>query len=530
MQMKRVATVALVAIVSTTQFLCAQTAKPPSPAVAAPGSVMAQALMLQGTMAEWHTTADGHDIKLLRSSVESMMKSHPPSTDEALAYAPALITLYRVYQGAALWTSVTALHDALLARLKNGATLSPEERYYAAVFLAEYSATVHEDFAAVEEIVLPGATLDTAKSIAVRTDASAWQLAALVDTLEWLPADAPQYAALLPELQSVAAGAAKAPADAGGAVAARLRSYAFLKAIRLGWLPQSAESAAVKAATAMHEQPAVDTKGQNIREAGAAMLLSSELDQVSTEAKAQGKMVVMDGWFNSQKRKDPKGNEELFHYKWNVDDNSGFSFFGRAFQRYGAKLSVLAEEPTLATLNDASVYLIVSPDIPAKNPKPNYVNKQDVEAITTWVSNGGVLVLMMNDNTNTEFEHLNTLSERFGIHFNAVLKNTVEGMKYEQGKVVITGNTGVFAGPHTAYMKEICTISTQEPAKPVLRDQLHDSGDVYMAVATYGKGTVYAVVDPWLYNEYVDGRKLPAEFDQYASAKDLAGWLLGQAK
>ncbi len=49
-----------------------------------------------------------------------------------------------------------------------------------------------------------------------------------------------------------------------------------------------------------------------------------------------------------------------------------------------------------------------------------------------------------------------------------------------------------------------------------------------MAVSKFGRGTVFVVGDPWLYNEYVDGRKLPAEFDNYKAANDLAQWLLQQ--
>jgi unsaturated rhamnogalacturonyl hydrolase len=49
-----------------------------------------------------------------------------------------------------------------------------------------------------------------------------------------------------------------------------------------------------------------------------------------------------------------------------------------------------------------------------------------------------------------------------------------------------------------------------------------------MATAKFGKGTVFATVDPWLYNEYTDGRKLPAEYDNYAAGKDLARWIFAQ--
>ena len=65
-----------------------------------------------------------------------------------------------------------------------------------------------------------------------------------------------------------------------------------------------------------------------------------------------------------------------------------------------------------------------------------------------------------------------------------------------------------------------------KPASSVLEH----NGDHVMAVAKYGRGTVFAVGDPWLYNEYTDGRKLPPEFDNYKAAQDLAAWLLGQSR
>lgn len=51
-----------------------------------------------------------------------------------------------------------------------------------------------------------------------------------------------------------------------------------------------------------------------------------------------------------------------------------------------------------------------------------------------------------------------------------------------------------------------------------------------MAVAKYGKGTVFALGDPWIYNEYLDGRKLPKDFDNYKAAEDWVKWLIKQAK
>jgi unsaturated rhamnogalacturonyl hydrolase len=74
-------------------------------------------------------------------------------------------------------------------------------------------------------------------------------------------------------------------------------------------------------------------------------------------------------------------------------------------------------------------------------------------------------------------------------------------------------------------VKDVCTISVSKPATAALEER----GDIFMATAKYGKGTVYAMVDPWLYNEYADGRKLPAEYDNYAAGVELVHWILSQS-
>ncbi|HNF43265.1 MAG TPA: glycoside hydrolase family 88 protein, partial [Ferruginibacter sp.] len=75
------------------------------------------------------------------------------------------------------------------------------------------------------------------------------------------------------------------------------------------------------------------------------------------------------------------------------------------------------------------------------------------------------------------------------------------------------------------YLKEISTIEVTSPASALIVQD----GDVIMATARYGKGTVFAVGDPWLYNEYLDGRKIPAEYQNFSAANELVKWLLAQA-
>ncbi|MGD0445224.1 MAG: glycoside hydrolase family 88 protein [Edaphobacter sp.] len=353
--------------------------------------------------------------------------------------------------------------------------------------------------------------------------------------------------------------------------------YSLAKGVRMGYLPQSDEANAKRGWEGVQKQFVTTgsdglmvlngtvkvgglggtpyrsgtyeyyvgekTQANDSKGIGAFLLAGSEMEQVTTVGMGQEgashllvgskdklaitnqagarKTVLLDAWFNSQTRKNAAGQTELFHYKWDDDANSGFSFFGRAFQRYGVNLATETTAPTLADLNRAQIYVIASPDIPLRNPAPNYMDKASGDVIQGWVKAGGVLILMENDVTNSEFEHFNTMSERFGIHFNPVIRNKVDGDKWEMGTVMIPAETGVFEHPHKAYLKEICTIRVSGPAKAVLTDQ----GDVLMAVAKYGKGTVFAVVDPWVYNEYVDRRnRLPVEYDGFAAAIDLAGW------
>jgi unsaturated rhamnogalacturonyl hydrolase len=40
---------------------------------------------------------------------------------------------------------------------------------------------------------------------------------------------------------------------------------------------------------------------------------------------------------------------------------------------------------------------------------------------------------------------------------------------------------------------------------------------------------VFAVDDPWLYNEYYDARKLPAGFENGKAGKNLFRWLLNNS-
>lgn len=234
--------------------------------------------------------------------------------------------------------------------------------------------------------------------------------------------------------------------------------------------------------------------------------------------------VIVDAWFNSQQRQNAAGRNEYFHYKWNDQSDSGFSIFGQMFLADGATLETLYQAPTTDRLDTAQIYIIVSPDNPAKNPHPHYVQPNDADQVVAWVKQGGVLVLMENDPANADINHLNLIGDRFGIHFDEVLKHHVIGNQVAPGYIPVSAGGLVFQHSHTLYMKDTCGMSVKYPASSLLEDK----AGIVMAIAKYGKGTVFAVVDPWLYNEYTDPLKNLPQQDNYEAGKEFVHWLLKQ--
>ena len=255
---------------------------------------------------------------------------------------------------------------------------------------------------------------------------------------------------------------------------------------------------------------------------GAFINCAVEMEMPSANKKVS---VYLDNFFNNEWRKDATGTMVRYHYTWDDKANSGFAILGDVFNRNGAKTYSLESAPDAANLKNASIYIIVDPDTKKETENPNFVQPQHINAIADWVKAGGVLVLMGNDINNTEFEHFNQLAAKFGLHFNEDNYHQVQGDQYEQGAFTIPANHSIFKTAKKIYVKELATLKVSKPTDAVFKD-----GDkVIMAVVKYGKGTVFAIGDPWLYNEYVDGRKLPAEFDNYEAAADLVKWLIAQS-
>jgi unsaturated rhamnogalacturonyl hydrolase len=121
---------------------------------------------------------------------------------------------------------------------------------------------------------------------------------------------------------------------------------------------------------------------------------------------------------------------------------------------------------------------------------------EEIAAIEGWVRAGGRLVLLGNDKGNAEFEHFNQLARRFGIEF---LEETYPKVK-GKGILIAKGDSPIFEGAPEAYLVEVAPLKLSADVQVLLADQ----GTPIMALAHAGKGEVFALGDPWIYNEYID--------------------------
>ena len=270
-------------------------------------------------------------------------------------------------------------------------------------------------------------------------------------------------------------------------------------------------------------EPVVTNDAKGI---GAFILCSVEMEIAALPKPGTGKTVVIDNYFNNEWRKNGYGVNVRRHYTWDDTENGGFSLFGSVWNNYGAALSVLDIAPTVTNLKNAAVYIIVDPDGLKDTKTPNYMDEKSAAEIANWVKQGGVLLLMTNDSSNCDLKHFNTLTEKFGIHFTDKNRNMVQGSEFETGAVYNKTANPVFKQTKKMYLKEISTMELKKPATSLIAQD----GDVIMATAAYGKGMVFAVGDPWLYNEYLDDRKIPAAYENFLAANELVQWLLKQAK
>ncbi|MBC3786410.1 glycoside hydrolase family 88 protein [Spirosoma utsteinense] len=407
-----------------------------------------------------------------------------------------------------------------------------------------------------------------------------WYAMALVDVLDYLPADHPKRAAFVGYLQRLMPAVVRYQDKTSGcwyqivdqgsrkgnyleASASCMFVYALAKGVRLGYLPETMQANAkrgydgiLKTFVETTPEGTLNLNGtvsvgglggtpyrdgsyayylsepirkNDLKGVGPFIMASVEMEMAGERKLGRGKTVGLDYYFNHEFRKDDSGGPEngkpvRFHYTWEDRMHSGFWLWGNTMRELGAKTVAVPGAPTAQSLKNVDVYIIVDPDTKKETANPNYIRKPDIDAIESWVKAGGVLVLMANDTTNCEIPHFNELAGRFGMKFQDELVNRVIGTQWEGGKLTIPTGNPIFTTTQTIYIKELAPLALTPPAQPMLTSGKH----VIMATARVGKGTVFAVGDPWLYNEYTDGRRIPALYQNFQAGKELVMWLLKQ--
>jgi hypothetical protein len=233
-------------------------------------------------------------------------------------------------------------------------------------------------------------------------------------------------------------------------------------------------------------------------------------------------VVGLDNWYNHET--DAKTGKP-FHYLWTDTEFSGYSRWGEIFTGRGAKITTVGK-PDATVLSKINIYIIVDPDTTTETPSPNYIRPEDIRAIKKWVENGGVLAILANDAPNCEFTHLNKLMLQFGMTFNHVTLHSVTGTDFEEGASVNLPDHPLFKGVSKIYLKDISDINLSGSAKAILTEK----GKVLMAENKFGEGYVFAIGDPWIYNEYIDHDRLPESFENRKAAENLTDLLLNYSK
>jgi len=233
-------------------------------------------------------------------------------------------------------------------------------------------------------------------------------------------------------------------------------------------------------------------------------------------------VVGLDNWYNRETN--AKGMP--FHYLWTDTENSGYAQWGELFKNRGASLTTIEQAADSKNLAGLDIYIIVDPDTTTEAKSPNYILPADIKAIKGWVEKGGVLVLMANDAPNCEFTHLNQLASEFGIWFNHVSLHPVTMRKWDMGAFTSLPDHPIFKGVSKIYMKEVSSFQLKSPATPILTE----NGIIYMAESKLGKGMVLAIGDPWIYNEYIDHKMLPEDFENMKAALNLTDYLIRNSR
>jgi unsaturated rhamnogalacturonyl hydrolase len=221
-----------------------------------------------------------------------------------------------------------------------------------------------------------------------------------------------------------------------------------------------------------------------------------------TTAATTKTIVAMDCYHN---------NETTPHYLWAETDLGGYSQYAVIVRANGGDTMSIKTAMDSTVLAPVDVLIMSDPDTPTESANPKYVTAAEADALDKWVQRGGILMLLSNNVGNCEFTNFNVLANKFGITFN---QDT-----YANGPL-LTGlpNHPFFTNCDTLNIVDMCTQTIISPAQSVYAP----GGKVLISTSSKGKGTVFALGDPWMYNEHI------VDKDNKVCSTNVLKWLFTQ--
>lgn len=468
---------------------------------------------LKALLELWFQTGNPIYYNLANTKVSQMLGNEISSSNKDILSNAALALVQHSIP------NKQALADKLKEMYPIKTNLNPELKYAADLFNRSFEKVFNKSERASADIDLSKIKMEISNSDFKST---VWSLLTLVDNLDYQQPESVEANNSIKSLNQLSELLANnlATFEKQDLALSNILVYAWTKAALSGYLDDS---------YGLHAAKIYDSEDKNIdwKKAGNfdlawAVLASIEREKWVEAVTFKPKKVALDYYFNREFRKDINGNTEQFHYTWDDRTHSGFWLWGRIFQGLNADIAIVRDAPTKTNLKNADAYIIVDPDTKKETKEPNYISKTDIKNIKSWVKKGGTLVLMTNDTTNCEVLKSNELAKVFGITFSMKNTNFIQGQNFAQAAVDLAAGNEVFKNPGKVYIKELVTLNVGPAAKALVKK----GDDIIMATAKYGKGKVFVIGDPWLYNEYLDGRIIGKDFINILAAKDLAKWML----
>ena len=417
-----------------------------------------QGVILKGVEGVWNATGDGKYFDYIEKSMDHFVsdngtikgyKAEDYNLDN-VNNGKLLLLLYRVTGKEKYKKAVDQLRDQLKQQPRNNEggfwhkkvypfQMWLDGLYMAEPFYAEYAMLFHEDTAfndiAKQFILIDQHTKDpktglyyhgwdeskqqqwankaTGLSPNFWSRSLGWYGMALVDVLDYFPADHPQRKELVNILNRFAKATTafqdaksglwydvtdkqSTPKNYKEASASCMLVYMLAKGVRKGYLPAAYLKNAkkgfdgiVKEFISVDPNAQVNLKGtvsvsglggnpyrdgsfdyymsepvvvNDPKGMGAFINCAVEMEMADKQSVGKGKTVLLDYYFNNEWRKDATGKDVRFHYTWDDKANSGFFMLGDVFSTYGVKKLTLESRPSAKNLQGASIYVIVDPD------------------------------------------------------------------------------------------------------------------------------------------------------------------------